>query len=219
MNELYHHGIKGMHWGVRRFQNPDGTLTSAGKRRQQQLERNIDDDISAANANKRNASYHLRNGHPVQAYYDRNTAVMLEDDARRSQRKIDRMNAASEKAQRQYAKRQRMWNAKNSALLSDKELTDQILRLQREKQLKDLTNQSVAPGRKRVKDFLARHGDLALSAAITAGVTVAVNKQIKDRFDPRKTTYDSMRENAEAQQRLAKEGYYQKHYDREGNPR
>lgn len=31
--ELYHHGIKGMRWGVRRFQKKDGTLTSAGKKR------------------------------------------------------------------------------------------------------------------------------------------------------------------------------------------
>lgn len=32
-NELYHHGILGMKWGVRRYQNEDGTLTSAGKKR------------------------------------------------------------------------------------------------------------------------------------------------------------------------------------------
>lgn len=31
--ELYHHGIKGMRWGVRRFQNADGSLTNAGKKR------------------------------------------------------------------------------------------------------------------------------------------------------------------------------------------
>lgn len=32
-NELMHYGIIGQKWGIRRFQNPDGTLTEAGKRR------------------------------------------------------------------------------------------------------------------------------------------------------------------------------------------
>ena len=32
-SELYHHGIKGMRWGIRRFQKKDGSLTSAGKKR------------------------------------------------------------------------------------------------------------------------------------------------------------------------------------------
>ena len=32
-NELYHHGVKGQRWGVRRYQNKDGSLTLAGKKR------------------------------------------------------------------------------------------------------------------------------------------------------------------------------------------
>ena len=35
--ELYHHGIKGQKWGVRRFQNADGSLTRAGLKRRKLL--------------------------------------------------------------------------------------------------------------------------------------------------------------------------------------
>lgn len=36
MDYLMHHGIKGQKWGVRRWQNSDGTLTSEGKQRYHQ---------------------------------------------------------------------------------------------------------------------------------------------------------------------------------------
>ena len=36
-DELYHHGVPGQRWGFRRYQNPDGTLTPAGRRRANKL--------------------------------------------------------------------------------------------------------------------------------------------------------------------------------------
>lgn len=39
---LYHSGIKGMKWGIRRFQNEDGSLTEAGKKRYAKLSAKID---------------------------------------------------------------------------------------------------------------------------------------------------------------------------------
>ena len=56
MNEGYgtylaHHGIKGQKWGVRRFQNPDGTLTAAGK------ERYLNSETSESNFRKINEAH------------------------------------------------------------------------------------------------------------------------------------------------------------------
>lgn len=54
-NELMHHGILGMKWGVRRYRNKDGSLTPAGKRRVQtgEIGKSSDSAVSSASSHKR----------------------------------------------------------------------------------------------------------------------------------------------------------------------
>lgn len=53
-NELYHHGIKGQRWGIRRYQNEDGSLTSLGRKREQSGQNGTDNSghMSARDAKK-----------------------------------------------------------------------------------------------------------------------------------------------------------------------
>lgn len=54
-NKLQHHGIKGQRWGVRRFQNEDGSLTKAGKARVSQNS-DVKNERKEASKNRRNLS-------------------------------------------------------------------------------------------------------------------------------------------------------------------
>lgn len=49
MTELYHYGVKGMKWGVRRYRNEDGSLTPRGKKKYQGIK-----DKNIAQLEKRN---------------------------------------------------------------------------------------------------------------------------------------------------------------------
>ena len=63
MNNEYleHHGIKGQKWGVRRFQNKNGTLTSAGKKRRSNKTKGWSKDAKRANSIKKKSVNQMTN--------------------------------------------------------------------------------------------------------------------------------------------------------------
>jgi len=73
-DELYHHGIKGMKWGVRRYQNKDGSLTPQGKAR-------------ARNANKRQARKEIANSRKVAS---KNRSLMSDAELDRRIKRLEK---------------------------------------------------------------------------------------------------------------------------------
>lgn len=63
---LAHHGVRGQRWGVRRYQNSDGTLTSKGKAR---LEKR-DDDWAKKNSGKVTAKAQKKSARELERYAD-----------------------------------------------------------------------------------------------------------------------------------------------------
>ena len=208
---LMHHGIKGQKWGVRRFQNEDGSLTSAGKRRLAQtsdsdkrdrLVRGHDTSVKLAKEFAADARTHAKQLKFGQAYADRRLSKENARKAERNARKIAKIDDKAEADARKAIKDQRKHYAKNASLLSDAELNAQISRLQREKQLKNLTSEVVTPGRYKTKQIVDRYGSQVLSAAVGGITTGVAMRYVNSMMDVH----------------LARQGYKVKGYNSDGTP-
>ena len=165
-NELTHHGIKGMRWGVRRYQNPDGTLTAKGKKR-----------YAAEMEKLKEEERILKNKQRTKAKVDRLLKKRQELDDMKN-----KMSGKSEEtAKSNNAKVSTSEKPKSIKDMTNEEIAAKIERLRLERTLESLTPRDKTRGEKFVENFLKpnakKWGDKLSDAVLDK-----VNKEIRKQF-------------------------------------
>lgn len=168
MSYFQHHGIVGMKWGVRRYQNSDGTLTPAGKKR-------YDRDRRENAAKKKENRIDVSEPDPKR---------WAREDAERSKRIVDASSDLVKQAQK--IERETRSEPKQKKLdlskMSDKEMRDQInrelLERQYSKLFSEIEDSGVLKGREIVKNALETAGTVLTVASSALGIALAI-KELK----------------------------------------
>lgn len=176
---LYHHGTKGMKWGHRRYQNKDGTLTEAGKRRYARdakdkgYDKQDEDGKYYKTAGKKGGRKEtLEVDAERYATEDMQRAKRVDDDAANLARGLKTMN---DKAMKNQPK-----TRLDLSNMSDKELRDQINRELLERQYNDVFNPpQVNKGRETASKVLEVAGDVLVVAGSAVGLALSLREFMK----------------------------------------
>lgn len=176
-NTLSHAGVKGMKWGVRRYQNKDGSLTPAGKKRydrdarEKEFDRYDENSGTYYKTSKQNGRSDL--GYDGKRY--------VKEDLERSRTLVNesRNLAGNLKTVNDKSMRNKSKPDVDLSKMSDKELRDAINRKYLEKQYMDVCVPSnVSKGRERASAVLEKAGDVLAVTGSVLGVALAVKKLI-----------------------------------------
>lgn len=165
-HELYHWGVKGMKWGIRRYQNKDGSLTDEGKKR-------YDRDVQENNAKKKDNRIVIDGPDPKR---------WVKEDTSRAKKVVDSSSDMVkelrnvEKNTRPGPKRKKL----DLSNMTDQELRDRINRANLEKQYNDLFNQpeaaKVSKGRQIATDVLETAGTVLAVTSSALAIALAIKE-------------------------------------------
>ena len=133
-SELYHHGVLGQRWGVRRYQNSDGTLTSAGRRRLQGSGISSDENgrVSGDNTGRARGAVHQT---VANDYKNAGAGLQSASNAAKAASSISSRGA--------NRKQEKAMDKMDLSKMTDKELQAAINRLNLERNYKSLDRKSV----------------------------------------------------------------------------
>lgn len=174
INKLMHHGIKGMHWGVRRYQNYDGTRISSNKKQKFKKAAKVAAGAAVVGGAAAVGVTGSKSGKASEAFKPGkdNKPSPAEKITRSTSDIVDRSSKIVERSNKP-APRQDL------SKVSNKELQDKINRMQLEKRYSELSNTEYDAGRQRTKDILETVGDVAAVGASMAIIGTQIYKMKK----------------------------------------
>ena len=164
-NYLAHSGTKGMQWHVRRYQNYDGSYTPLGREHY---------GIGPPRVTKDKAPIKKSGLMKIKQYIvgkSKNKNVK------------EKESLVAQKQKNSNAKKERLEAVKNRRSLSTKDIEDRISRIKLEKQLKELTNEDVRPGRAKIGKILSQSTEIVATTAVK-GLMAFIMNQVIERSNP-----------------------------------
>lgn len=169
--ELYHHGVKGQRWGIRRYQNKDGSLTAYGKKRYAK-------ELAKLEAEKKRVRQYEQTAKKMSKLDD-----MRKDlDERKKALKTDETPESTKQPKAQSAPQKRKLSE-----LSNEEIQAKIDRMNLENKYNTLAQEridavskkEVSKGRKFTEEVLEKAGKNIATQAAAWAIGTGVNKLIE----------------------------------------